>query len=817
MDTLLAELRIIFRGLARRPAFTALVVLTFGLGIGASTSIFSVVDGVLLRELPYPEPDRLLRVRTHFRGSVSNASAAANFLDYREQLASLEAVTLYQPGRWLLGETADPQFLSGALASHEFFATIGVQPVLGRGFVPGDERPDADVVVISYGLWQGRFGGRPDVVGQRLSLDSRPVSVIGVMPQGFAFPFNGSEVWRPLWIDVSAQGLRSDHVYQVVARVADGVPLRRAQSEFAAYGERVVERYPENYETFEYGVSAVSLRESIVGSSRTPILVLAAAVLFVLLIAVANVANLLLVRSESRAHELSIRTALGASRARLSRQLLAECLVLSSGGGVVGLVLAVFGTDALLALARGAVPRADNVQIDLRVLVAATVVSVVAGLLAGILPVIGLSGRQPGQALQAGARSIVPGGQSRLRQGLVIAEVGLAVTLAVGAGLMIRTLSELDRVDVGFRTDSVLTTRIMLPPSAYPDGPRIAEYFRRLQEQVQALPDVVSAGIARQLPLASGFGTYAFRIQGGEADIVGEAPHSYYQLASPGYFAALGLLPIRGRLFDATDVAGRSPVAVVNEAFVRRLLDGESPLGRRVRRWSLADPQPWIEIVGVVPDILQRDLEREPYPTLYVNHAQILTHEVAADSYDISFAGSMALVVQARNDAAALTGPIRDILRGLDAQVPLGSFRTMADVRAATTADRQFPAVLLMVFGSLALALATVGVYGVVAFAASRRTHEIGIRMALGAVATDVRRLVVWHGLGPVLLGVLLGLGGTAALSGTLRSLLFNVRPVDPLTLFVVPAVIVGAALLASSIPALRAARLDPARVLRDE
>jgi predicted permease len=622
-------------------------------------------------------------------------------------------------------------------------------------------------------------------------------------------------VWRPLWFDISATGHRTDHLYSVVARIAEGVPLEDAKAEFAAYGERIIRQYPENYKDFQYGVSAVSLLEDRVGSVRTPLWILLAAVSLVLLIAVANVTNLMLVRAETRGTELTVRSALGASRPRIARHLLTECLLLSLAGGALGIVLSYLGTRSLLAFAADAVPRSDNVGIDLRVLAVAAAVSIAAGLLAGILPALRTPRRLAEQALGGGTRSVAAGGRSRLRQALVIAEISLAVILVVGSGLMIRTLAELSQVDVGFRVDDVLTTRITLPAAIYPTGPQITTFFAELEERVEALPGVVSAGIVKQVPLINGFGTYSIQIEGREVETIGESPHTYLQLTSPGYFDALDLAAIRGRLHDETDIAGRPLVALVNNAFVREHLEGADPLGGRVRLWG--DDTPWLEIVGVVPDIRQRDLERETYPTMYVNHSQLAIDDLPEDAFVLGFARSMGVVIHAERDAAALAGPVREIIREIGPAVPIGDFRTMADIRADETSDREFPAILLMIFSGIALTLAVVGVYGVVAFAASRRTFEMGIRMALGANPSEIRQLVVGHALVPVLLGVLIGIGGAAFTSKGLQGLLYNVGSTDPKTLVTVPVLIVLAAVVASFVPAYRASRIEPSDVLRSE
>jgi putative ABC transport system permease protein len=803
------------KSVLRRPGFSALVMLTLAIGIGASTAIFSVVDGVLLSDLPYPDPDRLIRVRTHHKGRINHTNSAANFLDYREQIGSIEAVTCSQYRRWHLGETTEPRYVLGVMVSHEFFEVMGVPPALGRPFALEDERPDSDVAVISHGFWQSQFGGRPDVVGRAVLLDAQPFTVVGVMPRGFTFPHREVEVWRPLWIDTTAPYLRGDHNLELFARLADGVTLVEAQREFAAYGDRVVEEYPESYKTFQFGVSAVSLHGSTTGDVRTPLLVLLAAVAFVLLIACANAANLLLVRHERREYDLAVHSALGASRTRIIRQLLAECLVLALGGGLIGLVFTTLGLGAMLALAGDAVPRIDNVQLDLRVLAFAIMVSIVAGLLAGVLPAVKVSVRPPGQTLCTGGRSLIPGGRGMLRRALVIVEVALAVMLVIGAGLMMRTLLELSRVDVGFRTDNVLTARIILPVEGYRHPALVGEFFDSVLDRVDALPGVRAAGIAWRLPLATGYDNLSIVIEGREVETLGEAPTSHFQIASPGYFEALGLAPLRGRVFGESDTVGRPFVAVANQAFERQLLDGADAVGTRVRLWG--EQKPWAEIVGVVNDIRKGDLESDVRPTLYSAHAQLLLDELPPDSYYSRSTRDMALVVHADGDLASLASSVRDIVHELDSSVPVSAVVTMEEIRAGAAANREFPAVLLVVFACIALALATVGVYGVVAYSAGRRTHEVGIRLALGAEGAAVRAMIVRDGLVPVLLGILVGLVAAVASMRGLRSLLFKVSPVDPLTLLLVPLVIVSATLVASYIPALRASRVDPAAVLRSE
>jgi putative ABC transport system permease protein len=813
MDGLLTEIRFAMRSLARSPSFTILVILTLGLGIGATTTIFSMVDGVLLRGLPFPDQDRLIRIRTIHKGRASDANSAANFLDYREQIKSLEAVTFYQLRRWHLGSAKEPRFVLGAVTSHEFFEVMGVAPELGRTLTTSDERPDADIVVISHAFWQSYFGGRSDVLSRSVILDEQPFAVVGVMPPGFEFPNQEVEVWRPLWLDVSSPGFRTDHNLLVVARLTNGVSMAEAKQELVAYGNRVGEDYPEIYKTFQFGVTAVGLRAATVEDVQAPLLVLLAAVVFVLLIACANVANVLLVRYEMREHELAVRSALGASRPRIVRQMLVESLLFGVAGGLIGLLLAKLALGIVLAFVGNALPRVDGVQLDFRMLTFTIVVSALAGLLAGVLPALKISALPPSPMLCAGGRSVASGDRG-LRSGvLVITEVALAVTLAIGAGLMIRTLAELRRTAVGFRTDDVVTARITLPRESYREPAQIEFFFDSLVARVRKVPEVDAAGIAWRLPMAAGYDNLSIVIDGRETETIGEAPTALFQIASPEYFATLGLVPVRGRLFRHTDTIGRPVVAVVNETFERQLLNGESAVGKHVSLWS--DGQRWAEIVGVVNDIRNLGITSDPRPMLYFAYAQLLSNEFPPDHYYLRNARSMALVAHCQGETAAFASSVREIVRRLDPAVSVEQVRTMSEILSVTVRDRELSAGLLLVFACIALVLATVGVYGVVAFTANRRIAEMGIRMAVGADPSDIRRLIVGRGLLPVVVGVVIGIGCGMVAAQLIRGMLYNVRLVDPSILIAVLIVVVGTAVVATWIPALRVSHVDPADVLR--
>lgn len=814
MSNLLKDLEHSFRTLRRSPGFTVAVVLTLGIGIGANTTLFSVVNGVLLRDLPFHEPGRLVMIYTHFRGSTMSASSEANFLDYRSQIHTLEAVGAYGYERWHLDGEGEPRRILVTRTTAKLLPLLGVQPFLGRTFTTEETEPGAEpVVVLGYGLWQSSLGGRPEAVGQTVRMQGKLVTVVGVMPPSFQFPRESVEAWAPLPIDPANPHSRENHYLGVVGRMKDGFGLADAQAELSAYGERVVEEFPANYKTFQFGVSGASLHEDVVGEVRGPLLLLLGAVGFVLLIGCANVANLLLARAESRSLDLAIRSAIGAPRSRILSQLMAESIVLSLAGGFVGLVLTYLSSKTLVLLAGEFLPRLDEVGIDFRVLGFTLGVSLFSGMLAGWLPAQKFSKLGVLNALQQAGRGTSPGRERHhARRALIVAEVALAVVLVIGAGILIRSFGELAKIDAGFRTDNVLTMRVSLPEVGYEDAGAVTRFYRTLEEHVGALPGVQSAGIAQRLPLASGLGLWSIQIDGKIAGTIGEAPITHLQQASPGYFAAVGLELVEGRLFSETDDAGKPPTGVVNEAFVHEHYSGDPAIGKRVRMWE--PDSPWVEIVGVVGDILDEELQAAPYPKLYIPHSQ------AQDIFVENSSGvsrSMALVVHARLDAAALSGAVRNLIREVDRTVPVSNIRTMADIRSSAASDREFPTLLMSVFGLVALVLAAIGIYAMVSYSVSQRTREIGIHIALGADSSNVRWRVVGQALTPVAIGLVFGLWAAFYITGLLRGLLYNVTPTDPITFVSVAVILFAVAALASYLPARRASRVDPMTVLRAE
>jgi putative ABC transport system permease protein len=629
------------------------------------------------------------------------------------------------------------------------------------------------------------------------------------MPPSYEFPHREVEAWVPRQIDPTVAYLRANHNVKVVGRLKNGFELEDARAELEAYGRRAVEQYPQNYKTFAFGVTGVRLHDRIVGESTTPLLVLLGAVAFVLLIACANVANLLLSRAETRSRDFAVRSALGAPKGRIATQLLSESLILSIAGGVVGLLIAYVGTKALLILAVDVIPRLEEVNLDWRVTFFTLAVSLMSGLLAGFLPALRLSTSQVQSGLRDTGRCVSSGRRrTRARRILIAAEVAMAVMLVICAGVMIRTLRELTKIDVGFRTDDVLVMFMSLPEAEYEEPVSVKSFYRDLENRVEVLPGVVSVGLANRVPLASGFGRWSIQVEGEEVETIGEAPVTHLQQISPGFIKTLGLALEEGRGLAETDTGNQPPVGMVNEAFVRRVLAGGEAVGRHVRMFE-RDSR-WMEIIGVVRDVKHEGLQSDPYPMLFVPHMQ-------TEENNIGVARNMGLVVHAPYDAASLAAPIRELVRRIDPSVAIDSVQTMKDVRAGAASDREFPAILLGLFGAVALFLSGLGIYAMVSYSLSQRIREVGVRMAMGAEARDVQWLVVRQASRPVAVGVGLGLLGALHATDYLESLLYNVSTTDPLTYGAVAVVLTAVALLAAFLPAVRASRVDPMQVLRNE
>ncbi len=799
LDSLLKDLHFAVRSLARRPAFTLLTLATIGLGIGANTAIFTVVNSVLLQPLPYPEPDELVMVweQDRVRGWERVPGSAEDFLVWRDESASLEAVAGGAGASFSLTGDAAPERVTGFRVSGDFFDVFGVAPLLGVPFgnestVEGQDRK----VVLSHGLWTRRFGEDPSIVGRSIDVDGAPAEVVAIMPRGFQFP-SAAQMWMPLVFSEAQLQDRNWHFILTVARLAPDASIGTAQAEMETIAGRLAQEFPES--NADFGITVQPLHTEMTTQVRDMLLVLLGAVGFVLLIACANVANLLLVRASGRARELSVRTALGAGRARIVRQLLTESLLLAGGGGVLGLGVATLGLDGLLALSPITRPGGGEIAIDGWVLAATALGALATGLIFGLAPVAAVWKTDVQTALKEG-RGQTGGAGRRLRSGLVVAEIALALVLVTGAGLMVQSVRRMLDVDVGMETENALVAQLALPPAAYPAPEEQILFWDRLLDEAHAIPGVEDAALATLLPPASG-GQYHVRVEGVHEAWTMDLPVARARAVSTNYFEAMGIPLLRGRGFTPDDDGETSMVIVVDEAFVDQHFPGEDPIGRRIRT-LLDEPR---EIVGVVGNVANSGLQNQAGPTTYFPYAQ---HP---------FGGGQTVVLRTASDPTAFVPALQEAVWGLDPDLPLVGVQTLEERLADSVQQSRFNSLLLSLFGALAAALAGIGIYGVVAYTVSERTSELGLRMALGASGSDVRGLVLKTAVGLTVGGVILGLGASLALTRVIESFLFGVEATDPLTLVAVSVGLCLVAIVASLVPAVRASRLDPLLALREE
>ena len=813
MTTLWLDIRYGARMLIKKPAFTLIAVITLALGIGANTAIFSVVYAVLLRPLPYPEPDRLVMLWTRLEkiGLEHNWVSEPEVLDFRQQSQLFESFGVISGTSFVLTGNNEPVQSNGAEISTNFFSVLRTNIKVGRDFTPDEEVPGAPcVAILSHAFWKSRFGGDQSALGSTIYLNGKPATVVGVLPATFSLmvpqealvPSN-VDVWIPYTEDYAKKD-RHSHGLTVIARLKPGVTVAQAQEEMNGIAARL---YPQYYTLTGFEVRVVSLHGDFVKKMRPALLVLLAAVGFVLLIACANVANLLLGRAVAREKELAIRAAMGAGRIRLLRQLLTESLVLAVLGGIAGVMLAVWGVDALLALSPADLPRLDEVSIDARVLVFTLVVSASTGVLFGLIPAFRASRVKLTNTLKEGSRSVIGGGSHRLRRAIVVAEIALSLVLLVGAGLLMRSFSRLTRVDPGFDSQNLLTVKVQVPRTKYKDGAAVSSFFQQLLEKIQALPGVESAGAVSQLPLGGEYwsGTLTFEGVTANAEQGNLASFEVDQRAiTPDYFKAMKTTLIEGRFFTSADVRAK-PCAIIDETLARRLWPDVSPIGRRLTFGRFPEkPETWVEIVGVVRHIRQHKLEAKVREEVYYPHAIV------------SFT-AMTLAIHTSGDPLMMTGPVREAVRSIDRDLPIYRIRTMDELVGAALAPARFTLLLLVIFAVVAAVLAVVGIYGVMSHSVTERTHEIGVRMALGAQATDVLKLVVGQGLILTVAGVAIGLAASFAATRVMTGLLYGVSATDALTFGVVSVLLTGVALAASFIPARRAMRVDPMVALRYE
>jgi putative ABC transport system permease protein len=798
------------RSLLKSPGFTAASIVALALGIGANAAIFSLVNTVLLRPLPYKDPSRLVMLWERVPvGGGGNDVSAADFQDWRDRSRSFEQISAVLGSSFNLTEGDHPERVSGLRVTASFFTTLGVMPALGGVFGSEEEQPGAArSVVLSDTLWRRRFGGNRRLIGQTIHLDQQAYTVAGVMPPGFEFFGLENELWAALPLEPS-RTLRNYYNLEALARLKPGVTIQQARAEMDAIARQLAIDYPKTNQG--WGAAVAPLQDELTGSTRLPLLVLLGAVAFVLLIACANVANLLLARAVGRQKEFAIRAALGAGRLDIIRRLLSESLLLAAAGGLFGILLAHWSIAALIALNPAGIPRLHEVAIDWNVLLFAVFVSLITGILFGLAPAAQVSKLDLNEALKEGGRGASEGRRGgRTRSLLVVAEMALAVVLLIGATLMIRTFVALENASTGFPTENLLTMNVMMPEQQYSNEQQIAADFQRVLERIQSIPGVLSAASVTNLPVGGWNQGRAFTIEGRAPRSPGEIQGAGYLSANPGYFHTIGLTLRRGREFTMQDRLGAPDVVIISESMARRFWPDENPIGKRIicasvqfGKRGLGSPVPR-EIVGVVGDVQHVGRDPETSVEMYVPQLQ--------NTIPFTY-----FVVRTSSDAArfapAVTHGVNEVLK----ESPVSGVKTIEDRLAESFSRPRFQMLLLGVFGGLALLLATLGIYGVMAYSVTQRTNEIGIRMALGADARQVLALVLRHALKLALIGVALGLAGALASTRLMATLLYGVAPTDAITFAGVSILLVAVAALASFVPAWRAAQTDPASTLRSQ
>jgi predicted permease len=814
VDTLGRDLRYALRVLSKAPGFTLAAVATLSLGIGANTAIVSVIRTVLIQRLPYAEPDTLAMVWLPGRPGDLTWLSLQEVMSYGEEVASVTSFGAYTETTANLTGGDEPERVRAAAVTGNLLAVLGIEPTLGRALTAADSEPGApETVVLGHGLWQRRFGGAPDIVGRTIPVNGRRRTVVGVLPASFRLPLDfrasrPSELLIPLTIDRATLGQWGNRSYFGVARLASGVPASQASSEFALLADRwVAAGYVKDDGDGGLRRSAVPMVEFITGDARRPLLVLLAAVAVVLLIACANVVNLLLARADARRREVVLRAALGAERRDLVRQLLTESAVLAALGALAGLMLANGALSILRTLRPSGLPRIEDATLDPATLASTAAVALALGVLFGLAPALRLSRERLAGVLNDGGRGGAPGRTRHgVRRGLVVAQLAGSVVLVVGAALLVRTLLALQAIDLGFDTRHVLTASVQLPPADYPT-PRVVDFFRRLTAQLAAQPGITAAGAVRVLPLARTIGDWSISIEG-RPTAPNENPNGDYQSVTPGYFVAMGTTLLRGRLLTEADREDAPPVVVINDTMSARYWPGQDAIGRRFQMGGAGSRLPLLTIVGIVRTSRHNTVVEEPRAEMYLPHAQTPMSVGSPPR-------AMALVVKTTGDPLAAAGMLRREVRALDPNLPVADVQALERVAASALAGPRFAAVLLGLFAGLALTLAAIGTYATVALLVSERAQEIGIRLALGAERRVILQSVLGEGL--VLAGVGAGIGLAGALAATrlISALLYGVSPLDPLTFVSVPLMLAFVVLVASLTPARRAASVDPVATLR--
>ncbi len=797
-----SDLRFAFRTMARRPLFSLIVVLILGVGLGANAAMFSVVDSVLLEPLPYPEADRLAWMWGRTPTGSRNTISAVDYMDYRSTNTAFEELAAYYvfPERYVLTGGDEPEVVLGTQASWNMFRALRVDPVIGRGFVAEDEQPGGgEPIILGYGLWQSRFGGDPDIVGRVLVLDENPYEVVGVMPAGFAFP-SWAQLWRPMRMtDPAAQG-RGNNNFLLFGRLNPGVSLERAEAEMVAIAAGIAEAYPDVKQG--WSVSLVSLHEVFVGGVRGVLWLLLGAVGLVLLVACANIAALLLARAAGREGEVAVRVALGASRGRIARQVLTESVILALSGGVLGVAVAYGALEALRDLGAGSLPRLAAIGVDGTALLFTLVISLATGLLFGLAPAFRAPQLDLVQSLKEGHRGQRRAGSLGAQNMLVVGQVALSLMLLVGSGLLIRSFLRLQQEDLGFEPQGVLTAQVRLPRTYGPERP-VQPFYDATLERIRALPGVEAAGAITNLPVIGGFGPWNYvHAEGHPPATPADRRGATRRVVDEGYFEAMGIALLSGRTFTESDGPDAPLVMIISRRMAEEFFPDLDPIGRHVV--APFDPPVHVQVIGVVGDVRLGPLGSDMRATMYWSLRQRAR-------------STMNLVVRTRGNPAPLAAALRAAIWSVDPDVPISNLGTMTSVVSASLAQNRFRTLLLGTFAGVALLLAALGLYGVLSQLVGRRTHELGVRMALGADRACLVRWVLRYGMTLAGVGLAIGLGGAAASSQLARGVLFGVQPLDPFTYVATSLCLVIVALAAAAVPAWRATRVDPVESLRSE
>lgn len=810
MRVLLQDLRFAIRQMAKRPGFATIVVLTMALGIGANAAIFSVLDAVLLKPLPYSHPEGLIKVWTRFTGiglpNDQNWVSAPEFRDFQQLNRSFSDLAAISTGSFNLGVKGSPQRVVGSAISPSLFTMLGVRPLLGRAFLDEEGQPGRDhEVILSYGLWRRVFGGYPNIIGRTVDIDGAPMSVVGVTPPGFAYP-EESEIWAPMAFSPNdlSENSRGGHGYEVLGRIKPNLSLAQVQSDMDRVARTMIEQhasYP--YQKFSFGIILHPLLEETVGDVKPSLVVLMAAVGLVLLIACANVANLLLTRSTERQQEMETRMALGASGGRLARQLLTESVVLAFAGGSVGIAVTPWILHGLIATAAKSLPRDVHTGVDSTALALTTLISLATGILFGLAPALQVGRKRHFDALKSG-RNTEGKRPKRLRSVLVIGQTALSLVLIAGAGLLLRSFAQILKVDPGFRPEGVLTLRIALPDSIYSKPEQVRGFYAQLLDRVQRLPGVVSAGAISGLPLSGQGGSGTLTIDTRSVPLEDTTPEADQRVVTPEYFKAMGISLIRGRFFEARDTDGATRVALVDESLAQAYWPNQDPIGKRLHRGGIGSKAPWTTVIGVVRHVRNRTLEARSRVEVYWPENQVPVN-------------GMTLAVLASGNPMNLVPTIQREVANIDPDLPVYRVLTMTEVMGDSLQRRRLALILLAVFAGLALLLASIGIYGVTSFGVVQRQVEIGLRMALGADRGQVLGMMFRSGMATIAVGLGLGLVLSLLLTRLMNGLLFAVRASDPIALGGAALVLLVAALLAIFIPARRATRVDPVVALRYE